>query len=110
VVFGAAATATAASAVDGRDRAQGADRVIVTDDNPRSEIRAIRAAILEGAPGAMRESATAARRSAARCGAPAGDVLLVAGKGTKAARSSATARCRSAITMRSRRRLREKVA
>ncbi len=47
--------------------AQGADRVIVTDDNPRSENPAtIRAAILKAAPGAIAKSATAARRSAAR--------------------------------------------
>jgi UDP-N-acetylmuramoyl-L-alanyl-D-glutamate--2,6-diaminopimelate ligase len=62
--------------------AAGADRVIVTDDNPRTEAPGkIRAAILAGAPGAAEiadrgeaiRSAIAALRS--------GDVLLIAGKG-----------------------------
>ena len=59
-----------------------ADRVIVTDDNPRSEDpAAIRAAILAAAPGAVE---IGDRREAIR---PAiaelqpGDVLLIAGKG-----------------------------
>ena len=59
-----------------------ADRVIVTDDNPRSEDpAAIRAAILKAAPGATE---IADRRQAigrAVAGLDAGDVLLVAGKG-----------------------------
>ncbi len=59
-----------------------ADRVIVTDDNPRGEEpAAIRAAILKAAPGALE---TPDRREAIRRAvsdlAP-GDVLLVAGKG-----------------------------
>jgi len=59
-----------------------ADRVIVTDDNPRSEDPAqIRAAILKAAPGAVE---IGDRRDAIR-GAIAelkrGDVLLIAGKG-----------------------------
>ena len=62
--------------------AEKADRVIVTDDNPRSEDpAAIRAAILQPRPARSR-SATAARRSAAP--SPSlrrGDVLLIAGKG-----------------------------
>jgi UDP-N-acetylmuramoyl-L-alanyl-D-glutamate--2,6-diaminopimelate ligase len=59
-----------------------ADRVIVTDDNPRSEEpAAIRAAILKGAPGAIeigdrREAIAAAVGDLRR-----GDVLLIAGKG-----------------------------
>jgi UDP-N-acetylmuramoyl-L-alanyl-D-glutamate--2,6-diaminopimelate ligase len=59
-----------------------ADRVIVTDDNPRSEEpAAIRAAILKGAPGAVeigdrREAIRSAIADLRR-----GDVLLVAGKG-----------------------------
>ncbi|HVX92254.1 MAG TPA: UDP-N-acetylmuramoyl-L-alanyl-D-glutamate--2,6-diaminopimelate ligase [Xanthobacteraceae bacterium] len=62
--------------------AEKADRVIVTDDNPRSEEPAvIRAAILAGAPGAIEIG----DRRAAICRAveelEAGDVLLVAGKG-----------------------------
>ena len=53
------------AADDGRaSPRENADRVIVTDDNPRSEDpAAIRAAILAAAPGAPR-SATAAKRSA----------------------------------------------
>jgi len=59
-----------------------ADRVIVTDDNPRSEnAAAIRAAILAAAPGATEigDRGEAIRRAVAAL-AP-GDVLLVAGKG-----------------------------
>ena len=59
-----------------------ADQVIVTDDNPRTENpAAIRAAILEGVPGAAE---IADRESAIRAGISAlgeGDVLLIAGKG-----------------------------
>ncbi len=59
-----------------------ADRVIVTDDNPRSEDPgAIRRAILEGAPGAEE---VAGRREAIRAAiaeAKAGDIVLLAGKG-----------------------------
>jgi UDP-N-acetylmuramoyl-L-alanyl-D-glutamate--2,6-diaminopimelate ligase len=62
--------------------AEKADRVIVTDDNPRSEEpAAIRAAILRAAPGAIeigdrREAIRASIAELAR-----GDVLLIAGKG-----------------------------
>ena len=59
-----------------------ADRVIVTDDNPRSEKpAAIRAEILKDAPGAIE---IGDRREAIRAGIAelkAGDVLLIAGKG-----------------------------
>jgi UDP-N-acetylmuramoyl-L-alanyl-D-glutamate--2,6-diaminopimelate ligase len=59
-----------------------ADRVIVTDDNPRSEQpAAIRAAILAAAPGA---SEIGDRAEAIRAGIAMlnkGDVLLIAGKG-----------------------------
>jgi UDP-N-acetylmuramoyl-L-alanyl-D-glutamate--2,6-diaminopimelate ligase len=62
--------------------AEKADRVIVTDDNPRSEEpAAIRAAILAAAPGAIE---IADRREAIQQAIDAlgaGDVLLVAGKG-----------------------------
>ena len=59
-----------------------ADRVIVTDDNPRSEEpAAIRAAILAAAPGAVEIGDRAeAIREAVRALQP-GDVLVVAGKG-----------------------------
>jgi UDP-N-acetylmuramoyl-L-alanyl-D-glutamate--2,6-diaminopimelate ligase len=74
----------------GAAAATGADLVLVTDDNPRSEDpAAIRAAVLSGARDAARMSgaevvevgdrAEAIRRAVAI--AEAGDVLLVAGKG-----------------------------
>lgn len=66
----------------GRIAAEHADRVIVTDDNPRSEnAAAIRAAILAAAPGAMEigDRAEAIRSSIADL--KSGDVLLIAGKG-----------------------------
>jgi UDP-N-acetylmuramoyl-L-alanyl-D-glutamate--2,6-diaminopimelate ligase len=59
-----------------------ADRVIVTDDNPRSENpAAIRAAILAAAPGAIEigDRGAAIRRAVAEL--QTGDVLLIAGKG-----------------------------
>ncbi len=62
--------------------AEKADRVIVTDDNPRSEEPAkIRAAILAAAPGAVEigDRREAIRRAIDELGA--GDVLLIAGKG-----------------------------
>jgi len=66
----------------GRIAAENADRVIVTDDNPRSEsAAAIRAAILADAPGAVE---IGDRSDAIRAGIAelnSGDVLLIAGKG-----------------------------
>jgi UDP-N-acetylmuramoyl-L-alanyl-D-glutamate--2,6-diaminopimelate ligase len=62
--------------------AEKADRVIVTDDNPRSEEPArIRAAILAAAPGATEigDRREAIRRAIAELAE--GDVLLIAGKG-----------------------------
>jgi UDP-N-acetylmuramoyl-L-alanyl-D-glutamate--2,6-diaminopimelate ligase len=66
----------------GATAARLADRVVVTDDNPRSEDpAAIRAEILKGSPGATeiadRREAIGTSISQLR----AGDVLLVAGKG-----------------------------
>ncbi len=59
-----------------------ADRVIVTDDNPRSENpSAIRAAILAGAPDAIEIGDRAEAISAGIRGLDAGDVLVIAGKG-----------------------------
>jgi UDP-N-acetylmuramoyl-L-alanyl-D-glutamate--2,6-diaminopimelate ligase len=59
-----------------------ADRVIVTDDNPRSEDpAAIRAAILAAAPGATEIGDRAEAIRAAIAGLQKGDVLVVAGKG-----------------------------
>ena len=61
---------------------QKADRVIVTDDNPRSEdAAAIRASIIAAAQGATE---IGDRREAIRCAVAdlrSGDVLLIAGKG-----------------------------
>jgi UDP-N-acetylmuramoyl-L-alanyl-D-glutamate--2,6-diaminopimelate ligase len=62
--------------------AEKADRVIVTDDNPRSEDAGrIRAAILAAAPGAREISDRAAAIRVAVGELDAGDVLLIAGKG-----------------------------
>ncbi|HMN86082.1 MAG TPA: UDP-N-acetylmuramoyl-L-alanyl-D-glutamate--2,6-diaminopimelate ligase [Bauldia sp.] len=66
----------------GRAAAENADVVIVTDDNPRSEVPAtIRAAILAAAPDAIEiaDRGEAIRRAIAMLGA--GDVLCIAGKG-----------------------------
>lgn len=66
----------------GQEAAKGADAVIVTDDNPRSENpAAIRAEVLAGAPGAREigDRAEAIREGVAMLGP--GDVLCVAGKG-----------------------------
>jgi UDP-N-acetylmuramoyl-L-alanyl-D-glutamate--2,6-diaminopimelate ligase len=59
-----------------------ADRVIVTDDNPRSEnAAAIRAAILKSAPGAAEIGDRGAAIRHAVAGLEPGDALLIAGKG-----------------------------
>jgi UDP-N-acetylmuramoyl-L-alanyl-D-glutamate--2,6-diaminopimelate ligase len=59
-----------------------ADRVIVTDDNPRSEdAAAIRAAIMSAARGAIEIGDRRAAIRAAIADLRAGDVLLIAGKG-----------------------------
>jgi UDP-N-acetylmuramoyl-L-alanyl-D-glutamate--2,6-diaminopimelate ligase len=59
-----------------------ADRVVVTDDNPRSESpAAIRAAILHAAPGAIEIGDRREAISASIAGLRPGDVLLIAGKG-----------------------------
>lgn len=59
-----------------------ADRVIVTDDNPRNEDAAnIRRAVLEAAPGALDIGERGEAIRAAIDGMGPGDVVLVAGKG-----------------------------
>ena len=59
-----------------------ADVVYVTDDNPRSEVpSAIRAEILQGAPGAIEIGDRSEAISTAIGTLGAGDVLLLAGKG-----------------------------
>jgi len=66
----------------GRVAIEQADQVIVTDDNPRSEdSAAIRAMVLEGAPGATE---IGSRRDAIRAAIEAAgpqDIVLIAGKG-----------------------------
>jgi UDP-N-acetylmuramoyl-L-alanyl-D-glutamate--2,6-diaminopimelate ligase len=83
VVFGAGGDRdTGKRPIMGRIAAENADRVIVTDDNPRSENpAAIRAAILAATPGATEigDRAEAIRKSIADL--KSGDVLLIAGKG-----------------------------
>ncbi|MBP6013007.1 MAG: UDP-N-acetylmuramoyl-L-alanyl-D-glutamate--2,6-diaminopimelate ligase [Alphaproteobacteria bacterium] len=59
-----------------------ADRVIVTDDNPRTEdAAAIRRAVLQGAIGAQEIGDRAKAIEAAILGAERGDVVVIAGKG-----------------------------
>jgi len=66
----------------GEIAAKAADRVIVTDDNPRSENPAsIRAAILQAAPGASEIGDRREAIHSAVASLQTGDVLLVAGKG-----------------------------
>ena len=83
VVFGAGGDRdTGKRPIMGRIAMENADRVIVTDDNPRSETpAAIRAAILAAAKGASEigDRAEAIRKAIA--GLQSGDVLLIAGKG-----------------------------
>jgi UDP-N-acetylmuramoyl-L-alanyl-D-glutamate--2,6-diaminopimelate ligase len=84
VVFGAGGDRdTGKRAEMGAVAARAADIAIVTDDNPRSEDpAAIRAAILAGGAGALREVGD--RRSAiaaAIAEAGAKDIVLIAGKG-----------------------------
>ena len=59
-----------------------ADRVIVTDDNPRGENpAAIRAAVMAGAPGAVEIGDRAEAISAGIRELQAGDIFVIAGKG-----------------------------
>ena len=62
--------------------AENADRVVVTDDNPRSEQpAAIRAAILAASPGAIEIGDRRAAIESSIAQLRRGDVLLIAGKG-----------------------------
>ncbi|MFD1702142.1 UDP-N-acetylmuramoyl-L-alanyl-D-glutamate--2,6-diaminopimelate ligase [Methylopila henanensis] len=83
VVFGAGGDRDAGKRpLMGEAAAAGADVVIVTDDNPRSEDpAAIRAAILAAAPGAREIGDRGLAIRTAVSGLQPGDVLLVAGKG-----------------------------
>jgi UDP-N-acetylmuramoyl-L-alanyl-D-glutamate--2,6-diaminopimelate ligase len=66
----------------GQVAAAGADRVIVTDDNPRTEDpAAIRAAVLQGAPGADEIGDRREAIAAAVADAGPEDIVLIAGKG-----------------------------
>ncbi|HEY4163261.1 MAG TPA: UDP-N-acetylmuramoyl-L-alanyl-D-glutamate--2,6-diaminopimelate ligase [Dongiaceae bacterium] len=59
-----------------------ADRVIVTDDNPRTEDAvSIRAAVLKGAPGALEIGDRAEAIRGAMQALESGDLLVIAGKG-----------------------------
>lgn len=83
VVFGAGGDRDAGKRpIMGEIAAENADRVIITDDNPRSENpEAIRAAILATAKGAREIGDRAAAIRAAIEELEDGDALLVAGKG-----------------------------
>ncbi|MGP0091720.1 MAG: UDP-N-acetylmuramoyl-L-alanyl-D-glutamate--2,6-diaminopimelate ligase [Xanthobacteraceae bacterium] len=83
VVFGAGGDRDAGKRpIMGAIAARDADRVIVTDDNPRSEDpAAIRAAILRAAPGAAEIGDRRQAIRAAVAELQPGDVLLIAGKG-----------------------------
>jgi UDP-N-acetylmuramoyl-L-alanyl-D-glutamate--2,6-diaminopimelate ligase len=83
VVFGAGGDRDAGKRpIMGRIAAENADRVIVTDDNPRNEqAAAIRAAILAAAPGATEIGDRAQAIRAGIASLKKGDVLLIAGKG-----------------------------
>ena len=83
VVFGAGGDRDPGKrAVMGEIAARGADSVIVTDDNPRSENpAAIRAAILRAAPGAREIGDRAEAIRAAVAELQPGDALVIAGKG-----------------------------
>jgi UDP-N-acetylmuramoyl-L-alanyl-D-glutamate--2,6-diaminopimelate ligase len=83
VVFGAGGDRdTGKRPIMGRIAHDNADRVIVTDDNPRSENpAAIRAAILAQAPGATEIGGRAQAIRAGVAELKKGDVLLIAGKG-----------------------------
>lgn len=99
VVFGAGGNRDAGKrAPMGRVAAELADLVVVTDDNPRDEDPvAIRAAILEGARAAGRQTAAEIveigdRRAAiayAAGWARGGDVVVIAGKGHESGQTSA---------------------
>jgi UDP-N-acetylmuramoyl-L-alanyl-D-glutamate--2,6-diaminopimelate ligase len=83
IVFGAGGDRDAGKRpLMGAAAANGADVVIVTDDNPRSEEPAtIRAAILAACPGGREIGDRRTAIAAALDGLAPGDVLVVAGKG-----------------------------
>jgi UDP-N-acetylmuramoyl-L-alanyl-D-glutamate--2,6-diaminopimelate ligase len=86
VVFGAGGDRDAGKRpVMGEIAARGADTVIVTDDNPRSENpAAIRSAIMAAAPGAREIGDRAEAIRVAVAELQPGDALVIAGKGHEA--------------------------
>jgi UDP-N-acetylmuramoyl-L-alanyl-D-glutamate--2,6-diaminopimelate ligase len=83
IVFGAGGDRDVGKRAEmGAVAARLADRVIVTDDNPRSEdLAVIRSAILSGAPGAREVPGRREAIAAAVAEAGADDIILLAGKG-----------------------------
>ncbi len=82
IVFGAGGDRDPGKRAPMGRAASAADGVIVTDDNPRSEqAAAIRAAVMEGCPGAIEMGDRARAIAAAMSDLGPGDVLVVAGKG-----------------------------
>ncbi|PEQ12655.1 UDP-N-acetylmuramoyl-L-alanyl-D-glutamate--2,6-diaminopimelate ligase [Novosphingobium sp. PC22D] len=83
VVFGAGGDRdTGKRAEMGKIAAEGAEVVIVTDDNPRGEDAAgIRAMVREGCPQALEIGDRREAIAAAVAEAAAGDIVLIAGKG-----------------------------
>lgn len=66
----------------GQAAQKGADRIIITDDNPRTEEPSnIREAVLAGAPGAHEQAGRAQAIQSALDSTKKGDVVLIAGKG-----------------------------
>ncbi len=83
VVFGCGGDRDAGKRpIMGEIAARLADRVIVTDDNPRGEDPAkIRRAVMDAAPGAREIGDRTEAIAAAVAGMDAGDTLIIAGKG-----------------------------
>ena len=83
VVFGCGGDRdTAKRLIMGRVAASYADRIFVTDDNPRSaDPAAIRREVLKGCPEAMEIGDRTEAIAAAVAGLEVGDVLVIAGKG-----------------------------
>lgn len=82
IVFGAGGDRDPGKRAPMGAAASAAERVIVTDDNPRSEDpAAIRAAVLRGCPGAEEIGDRRAAIAAALAGLAPGDVAVIAGKG-----------------------------
>ncbi|WP_439578765.1 UDP-N-acetylmuramoyl-L-alanyl-D-glutamate--2,6-diaminopimelate ligase [Elioraea sp.] len=82
IVFGAGGDRDPGKRAPMGTAASAADRLIVTDDNPRSEDpAAIRAAVLAGCPGAEEIGDRRAAIVAAIAGLGPGDLAVIAGKG-----------------------------